>query len=85
MSRFELAQTFEIGDVFSEDYGYGCERFTVATEPVIDKLGFEHNSVHYPQIKWKAIAHEGKREVDFLITDKFEHYGPKIYIQGDDK
>lgn len=58
----------KVGDVFYE-CEYGTNLRMVVTKPII----FEND-----QWKWKAIDEDGK-EVDYLITKGYEHYGPKLY------
>lgn len=63
-------RTLKIGDVFYEcAYGH-CIKFTV-TEAAV-KVN--------DQIRWKASS-ENITETEFLITEGFEHYGPRIYSE----
>lgn len=57
-----------VGDTFYECSQLGNLKMTVLTKPI-------HIA---DQWRWKATAENGV-EVDYLITDGFEHYGPSIY------
>lgn len=48
------------------------------TEKPVEGEGHEGRSTW----KWKAKNVETGREIDYMITEGFEHYGPHIYSVG---
>ena len=66
VSRFDLACTFKQGDEFYEEQ-YLC---TVTKDAEVYEEGGES------KVKWTALFNN--KEVEYLITKKYEHYGPKI-------
>ena len=69
-------KNLKIGDTFWE-CGYRTNvEYTVTDPPKVDTVYFEDREVN--QWAWKAISTDGN-EIDFLITEGFEHYGPKLY------
>lgn len=67
---------FKVGDVFYE--GKHDAPFTVTkdTETSVCKI----DGIDRIQWRWKASCPTWPdREVDYLITEGLEHYGPKIY------
>lgn len=67
----KMYKTMKNGDVFYEcEYGRNYE-FIVVTEPKCDNN------------KWTWTAKNTKTDqiVEYLITEGYEHYGPRIYSQ----
>lgn len=65
-----IIENIKIGDIHYEfDYGFGikCE---VLTLPVRNDDG---------QWEWKSKNLNTGEKIDYLITEGFEHYGPKLY------
>lgn len=74
-------KNLKVGDVFYEAHQFGGPRkMTTKTVPeieIVDMLGNE-----MVQWKWIAVDEDGK-SVHYAITEKLEHYGPKLYYDGD--
>lgn len=71
--RFKDAVGLKKGEEFVE-VGYGdIVAMVVETEPTVEQNG-EH-----VQVKWEAKEHVSGRDVNYLMTEGLEHYGPKIY------
>lgn len=76
MSTFIIACDLKIGDVFIEDYGRSTEKFEVTAAP--DVTCDDHDLGN--QVRWQGKSLTDGRLVDFLITAKYEHYGPNISV-----
>lgn len=57
------------GDRLWESGQYGSVEFIVKEEPI------------HEDGKWKWVGITSNGEGDYLITDGYEHYGPRIYKQ----
>lgn len=65
-----IIENIKIGDIHYEfDYGFGtkCE---VLTLPIRSSNG---------KWEWKSKNLITGEEIDYLVTEGFEHYGPKLY------
>lgn len=73
MSRIEsVAKTLVVGSVFYENgYGRSIKLICISTPVCNDS-----------QWTWKAMSECGK-EIDYLITEGLEHYGPKVSLEPD--
>ena len=78
-------ETLDVGDeFFEEDYGYRG-RFRVTKPTSVQIMESEGRR----QFVWKAVEITGEKndigvevlgeEIDYLITEGYEHYGPKVY------
>ena len=67
-----VVREFKVGTTFYEDvYGTRFEYLVTTNPKVIDD-----------QVTWDAINYDGGAQ-KFLITKGLEHYGPKLYWEGD--
>ncbi|AUE22607.1 hypothetical protein Ah1_00066 [Aeromonas phage Ah1] len=75
MSSLDNVKKLEVGTPFVECCGFSVFRFVCKTKPVRSETG---------QWSWiGTYVHDELREgqeCEFLITEGFEHYGPKIYL-----
>lgn len=79
MSRIH-PKNLKDGDVFYEcEYGMSYQYKVVGDVQI---TMYEDTNTERHQWQWKGVSPDG-REVDFLVTEGFEHYGPKLYSEPD--
>lgn len=69
-----IAKQLKIGDVFYES-SYGSELEATVTEAVTTTVDKDSRT----QYRWKAETSAG-HEISYLITEGYEHYGPRITL-----
>lgn len=70
----DFYKTLKEGDEFFE-YGYGETIHLIVTEGT-QTIQTQHGDTQYV---WKARMVDNNDNIDYLITEGYEHYGPKIY------
>jgi hypothetical protein len=83
----QLERKLTVGTRFVEREGYLEISGEVLTEPTIREITLDGKIRR--QLEWTArIQTPGKTyapvELHYLVTDGAEHYGPKIFMPGDD-
>lgn len=68
---------FKVGDVFYESDYCGTVKLQVSTLPSVEEVDIFDEK--HRQVSFKATMIEGGKEVEFLMTEGLEHYGPKLY------
>lgn len=65
------------GTIFYEcRSGYNA-KYILVDDVVINEV--EIHDKQHKQYKWKALHEKSNTVTDFLITEGFEHYGPRLY------
>lgn len=70
--RYNDILGFKAGERYCESCQYGNIWFTVKTDAV------ETDDGQHKQVRFVGVTDDG-REIEYLITKGFEHYGPQIY------
>lgn len=67
---------FEIGDIIYEcQYGYNIET-KVVSKPV-ESVGVDEK----PAWTWDAVNTQNGEKIEYMLTEGFSHYGPRLYRQ----
>lgn len=67
-------QNLKVGDVFYEcEMGRNIE--ARVTEAPVEGKGIEGRTTW----SWKAVNTQNGKEIDYLITEGYSHYGPRLY------
>lgn len=77
MSRLH-PRDMNVGDVFCEHDSFSG----TITAKVTIKPYTEGKLMGRPQWRWKATNEANGSEIDYLLTEGMEHYGPRIYTVG---
>lgn len=73
---YKQLKEIKVGDTLFDCSGGINIEFSVIDSPVeIFNKSLESN-----QLTWKGIDHNGKK-MNFLVTEKLTHYGPRIYMR----
>lgn len=70
--RYNDILGFKAGERYCESCQYGNIWFTVKTDAV------ETDDGEYKKVRFVGVTDDGK-EIEYLVTKGFEHYGPQIY------
>ncbi|MDW9528115.1 hypothetical protein GOB39_00540 [Sinorhizobium meliloti] len=63
-----------VGEVF-----YECEMFMNVEARVTEAPTPAGEMEGRPQWRWKAVNTQNGKEIDYLLTEGFSHYGPRLY------
>jgi hypothetical protein len=75
---YEEVKKMSVGDRFYE-HGYGMVVEYTVTNPSVESYA---DQLETNQLKWKAKSNDAG-EIEFLLSEKYPHYGPNIYKHSD--
>jgi len=71
---FDQVAKFKVGEIYWENSQGGCYQFEVVSPIVINEDGYEGART----IKFQGMTLKTGETINFLLTDTFMHYAPKI-------
>ena len=74
MSSLDIVKKMQINDEFIELVSYASIIVRCTEAPVRSETG---------AWRWKGVRVDNGQEIDYLITEGYEHYGPKLYPVSD--
>lgn len=82
--NFETIIALKKGDVIWEGSQYGCLQVELMEDPVVTEETGDHTREGEKKVDFlaKVINHPGGREINYLLNNKYMHYGPKLYTKN---
>ena len=81
---FEQIAALKKGAVIWEGSQYGSLQVELLTDPSVTEVTGDSSHEGEKKVEFlaKVVNYEGGREINYLVNNRYMHYGPKLYTQN---
>lgn len=88
--NFDQVVALKKGDVIWECSQYGSIKIELLEDPIVTELNYDENVDNtgiFPvktesKVEFKAKVVDSDRVINYLLNNKYAHYGPKLYNEN---